>query len=160
MNKLFSNPSRLASLAVLLCTSLTACSEEQQTATTREADNSQETPIFYQGPAWSPDGTRIAFYSNQDSNFEIYTIRPDATDLQRLTHTEASDTEMSWSSDGTQIAFNFSTGIYAMNADGSDRIPLTDTTTHADRPRWSPRGKVARALCFGRSYQAAVSANR
>lgn len=28
-------------------------------------------------PAWSPDGTKIAFYSNGSGNAEIYTMRAD-----------------------------------------------------------------------------------
>ena len=32
-------------------------------------------------PYWSPDGTRIVFTRGQDRNFDIYTIKPDGTDL-------------------------------------------------------------------------------
>jgi Tol biopolymer transport system component len=43
------------------------------------------------GPAWSPDGTRIAFAREgreegaETGNADIYTVSPDATDLVRLT---------------------------------------------------------------------------
>lgn len=38
-------------------------------------------------PAWSPDGQRIAFVSNMTDNqdLELYTVRPDGTQLTRLT---------------------------------------------------------------------------
>jgi WD40 repeat protein len=38
-------------------------------------------------PSWSPKGNRIAFTSNRDGDYEIYTIRPDGSDLRRLTNT-------------------------------------------------------------------------
>jgi len=36
-------------------------------------------------PAWSPDGTRIAFASDRSGNSEIYLMAPDGTNLMRLT---------------------------------------------------------------------------
>src|SRR4029434_7613840 len=35
-------------------------------------------------PSWSPKGDRIAFTSDRDGDYEIYTIRPDGTELRRL----------------------------------------------------------------------------
>ena len=46
----------------------------------------------------------IAFYSNRDGNYEIYSIRPDGSDLKRLTFDPASDQTPAWSPDGTRIA--------------------------------------------------------
>jgi WD40 repeat protein len=36
-------------------------------------------------PRWSPDGTRIAFYSNRSGKYEIWTIRADGSQLERAT---------------------------------------------------------------------------
>src|SRR5258705_1876532 len=36
-------------------------------------------------PYWSPEGTRILFTRKQDDNFDIYIIKPDGTDLKRMT---------------------------------------------------------------------------
>ncbi len=41
-------------------------------------------------PAWSPDGSSIAFASSRDSHFEIYTIAADGSGQQRLTSTGGS----------------------------------------------------------------------
>ena len=44
-------------------------------------------------PVWSPDSVRIAFDSNRDGNFELYSMRFDGTDILRLTFDSAhSDT--------------------------------------------------------------------
>ena len=56
-------------------------------------------------PAWSADGEQIAFVSNQDGNYEIYTMNADGTNIQRLTENEFVDQEPTWSPDGSQITF-------------------------------------------------------
>ena len=38
-------------------------------------------------PAWSPDGTRIAFHSDRDGNGEIYVMDSDGTDQSHITVT-------------------------------------------------------------------------
>ena len=39
-----------------------------------------------ENPDWSPDGTRIAFYSERVGNAEIYVIGADGRHLVRVTH--------------------------------------------------------------------------
>ena len=48
-------------------------------------------------PAWSPDGTRIAFASNRDGNFEIYVVNADGSGLTHLTNNPDEDLEPDWS---------------------------------------------------------------
>ncbi|HXG08500.1 MAG TPA: hypothetical protein VNK04_01805 [Gemmataceae bacterium] len=55
--------------------------------------------------AWSPDGTKIAFTSNRDGNFEIYVMNADGTNQTRLTNSPGYDYQPTWSPDGTKIAF-------------------------------------------------------
>jgi Tol biopolymer transport system component len=38
-------------------------------------------------PAWSPDGTRIAFASNRDGDWDIYVMDADGGNVRRLTGT-------------------------------------------------------------------------
>jgi TolB protein len=57
-------------------------------------------------PVWSPDGQLIAFASDRHVKrgklerngkaFEIYTMRPDGTDIRRLTHNHAPDIYPDW----------------------------------------------------------------
>jgi Tol biopolymer transport system component len=56
-------------------------------------------------PAWAPDGTRIAFSSYRDGNYEIYTMAPDGSDVIRLTNTAEAEAEPAWSPDGLSIAY-------------------------------------------------------
>ncbi len=59
-------------------------------------------------PAWSPDGTRIAFASNREEpyNYDIYTMSSgDGSDVRRLTSGESQEADPAWSPDGTWIAY-------------------------------------------------------
>ena len=56
-------------------------------------------------PAWSPDGSQIAFSSARDGNEEIYVMNADGSDPTRLTDSPSAETWPAWSPDGSQIAF-------------------------------------------------------
>jgi Tol biopolymer transport system component len=52
------------------------------------------------GPAWSPDGSRIAFSRTTSRNdAEINTSLPDGTDLQRVTNTSTNEINVDWGVD-------------------------------------------------------------
>ena len=107
-------------------------------------------------PGWSPDGKLIAFTSFRDGDYEIYTIKPDGTELKRLTDSPGNDAHSSWSPDGKWIAFASARGgfkdesvlhplnpqpygeIYVMRSDGSDVRLLTDDQFEAATPGWIP----------------------
>jgi Tol biopolymer transport system component len=48
------------------------------------------------GPAWSPDGTKIAFSSTRDGDSEIYVMAPDGSDVTQLTHNALHDSDPAW----------------------------------------------------------------
>lgn len=78
-----------------------------------------DTPAQELMPAWSPDGTRIAFTSvtanrttdstSVNATADIYIINADGSGLRRLTNNSAYNTAPTWSPDGTRIAFSRST---------------------------------------------------
>ena len=117
------------------------------TRLTNNADTANE-------PAWSPDGTRIAYVSRVgEGNWEIYVMEVDGSNQVRLTHNLAREAYPAWSPDGAKIAFLSARQghqeIFLMNADGSNQVSLADLEpTGIFRrhlaPAWSPDGaKIA-----------------
>jgi Tol biopolymer transport system component len=95
-------------------------------------------------PAWSPDGSQVAFVSNRDGNPEIYRMNADGSDILRLTQDPAEDSNPAWSPDGSKIAFvswrDGNPELYVMDADGQNPARLTDSLTYDTSPTWSPLG--------------------
>jgi TolB protein len=56
-------------------------------------------------PAWSPDGTQVAFVSARAGNWELYLVEIATGQERRLTEDPAVDIAPIWSPDGKQIAF-------------------------------------------------------
>lgn len=99
---------------------------------------------FQTDPAWSPDGTRIAFASAREGSFDIYVMNADGTGTTRLTSTDENDQGPTWSPDGSRIAFARTDDlqhVYVMNADGTGVRRLTDDVAEEAEPAWSPDGR-------------------
>jgi Tol biopolymer transport system component len=110
-------------------------------------------------PAFSPNGTKIAFMSNRDDNYNIYTMNATDSDndgngdnLKRLTKNLARDSEPSFAPNGKNIVFtserNGNSEIYRMKAkpEGSKNRPrnLTNNVALDVDPVFSPDGtKIA-----------------
>jgi Tol biopolymer transport system component len=56
---------------------------------------------FEGDPAWSPDGTKLAFESDRDGNFEIYVVNADGSGKTRLTQNDAGDGFPAWGAGGS-----------------------------------------------------------
>lgn len=92
-------------------------------------------------PAWSPDGTTIAF----TRNFGLYTVHADGSGLRELVADVSGASTPSWSPDGNRITFSQTARrdrIYVINADGSGLVQLTDEPSGSGpgAPAWSPDG--------------------
>jgi Tol biopolymer transport system component len=77
--------------------------------------------------------------------FDIYTAKPDGSDLRRLTNYGVYTAEAVVSPDGKKIVFTSlkdgDLDIYTMNVDGTDVRRLTTTPGYDGGPWWSPDGK-------------------
>lgn len=91
--------------------------------------------LWREHPAWSPDGTRIAFERKGGLNTRIWVMNADGTGLQEVSGAAGDDSAPAWSPDGLRIAYshyrNGSGEIYVMNADGTGAHRLTRATTVA-----------------------------
>jgi Tol biopolymer transport system component len=109
-------------------------------------------------PVWSPLGDRIGFTRDTGgtNSYEIFTIRPDGTGLQQLTHSPGNDAHCAWSPDGKYIVFSSArfgfrdetplydgspqpyAELFVMNADGSNQRPITSDKWEQGTPAWVP----------------------
>ncbi|KAI1324413.1 tricorn protease N-terminal domain-containing protein [Xylariaceae sp. FL0255] len=115
-------------------------------------------------PGWSPDGERIVFtrqsnwtaeYGNMwlADRFDVYTIKPDGSELTQLTTSNANDAHAVWTPDG-RIMWNSGMygfqdecalydntfqpygDIFIMDADGSNKTVLTDSMWEDAMPQY------------------------
>jgi hypothetical protein len=95
-------------------------------------------------PAWSPDGTKIAYSSKEGGTGGIFIVNADGTGTTRVT-SDPADGEPAWSPDGKKLAFiHVSTGrrrLVTANLDGSNLFVVDpNLQSDADDPEWSPDG--------------------
>src|SRR5215207_5237936 len=124
--------------------------------------NLTNTPDTNEGqPAWSPDGTKIAFTGPGDLNEDgsgglgdVYVMDADGTNRTNLTDTpNRSDYQPSWAPSGAQLTFvrevpgrviSEQPDIFVMDANGENASNLTQTDESESGPDWSPDGaKIA-----------------
>jgi Tol biopolymer transport system component len=107
-------------------------------------------------PAWSPDGTQIAFTSRRKGNEDIFVMNVEdilrgtgGTNVRRLTADPANEWSPAWSPDGAHIVFvsarDGNSEIYVVDVQqalqdpgGADQQRLTHNDVDDDNPAWSP----------------------
>jgi Tol biopolymer transport system component len=117
---------------------------EEKRLSDAEGDPSTPQGLFFQTePAWSPDGTTIAFASKRSGSFDLYAMSADGSGTRRLTSTKEDDGQPTWSPDGDRIAFarGTQTRLFVMAADGSGARRLTNDEVEEGEPAWSPDGR-------------------
>jgi len=95
-------------------------------------------------PAWSPDGTKIAFAWTrgfEPGNFNIFIMDVVTRKLQQLTNNEGRNENPTWASDGAHIVYANKRGrdsqIWTMLADGTQKKQLTRVGSNTT-PVWAP----------------------
>ena len=116
--------------------------------------------VFADEPAWSPDGSKIAFTHDPDGadgiRAGVSTINSNGNNPIRLTPENIDCQSPTWSPNNVKIAYVCQTGlsqIFLMNADGSSQRRLTNSSTHDNKPVWSPLGD---RIAFGRQFAGIV----
>jgi TolB protein len=106
-------------------------------------------------PAWSADGSKIAFSSSRSGDPEIWIADQNGGNLRRITNLPGPDVAPTWNPrTGAQLAWvSGRTGlpqIYIMDQDGSNIQRITDGG-YAVSPSWSPNGQLL-AFSWNRKY--------
>lgn len=115
---------------------------------TIEADGSNltnltNTPWAETQPAWSPDGSKIAFRSGPPGTYEIFVMDADGSNITQLTDSPGTYSGApTWSPDGSTIAFERTPpsggmDIYSVPATGG---PVSLLVSGGDGPAYSPDG--------------------
>lgn len=99
-------------------------------------------------PAWSADGTMIAFSASREgSGSDVYVANADGTGAFKITDDPASDRAPDWSPDGTRLVFTSERGdnrdLWVVGIDGSGLTRLTEDPADDDHASWGPTGDIA-----------------
>jgi WD40 repeat protein len=102
-------------------------------------------PGIDRSPAWSADGSRIAFVSNRDGELDIWTMNADGSNARNVTASDVPESQPAWSPSGEIVFVRgecfIRCDIYSINADGSGLTQITDDDAHDSGPAWSPDGR-------------------
>ena len=115
-------------------------------------------PTLNRHPAWSPDGTRIAWSGHDGTSMQIWVANADGTGRVNISSAAVGpdpdptlNRHPAWSPDGTRIAWDGlgslppTQQIWVANADGTGRVKISNVDpspdpTSSELPAWSPDG--------------------
>lgn len=103
-------------------------------------------------PSWAPDGSRLAFTSDADGNYEIYTMASDGSDVRQLTFTAPPIQHVGpkYSPDGSQLLYATDEDeadpanqqdIWVMPSSGGRGTRITRGINDRESRGWSPDGR-------------------
>ena len=98
-------------------------------------------------PAMSPDGKRIAFASNRDGFWNLYTLDIQSGKVLQLTDDHNYNAAPTWSPDLAWIAYetfqngNLQIALLSLTDPGKQPVILTDDSSTNHSPAWAPDGR-------------------
>lgn len=105
-------------------------------------------PPYHAECAYSPDGTKIVYASNEDGSMNLYVMNADGSNVKQITHTSnCYNGGPFFSPDGTQILFRADRDkpdylqLYLIDEDGSNEMQLTNNNAVNWAPFWHPDGR-------------------
>ncbi len=110
----------------------------------REIARLTRSPGIDASPAWSPDGSQIAFVSERSGGPQIYVMNADGSAPHRVTFAGSHNTDPSWSPKGDRIAFVGRDGgfdVFTVRTDGGGMTRVTQGIGDNEDPSWSPDGE-------------------
>jgi TolB protein len=132
--------------------------------------------MYSADPAYSPDGTRIAFdacvgplVNDLCTNAGIFVVSADGSNVTQVTFEDPSspyeEHEVQWSPDGTHFVFqrwrrsDGYTAIFTATVDGTDFLQLSPWELDGEHADWSPDGSLITFESYGSGAPAGVSTN-
>ncbi len=112
-------------------------------------------------PAFSPDGSQVAFTSNRNGYWDLYILVLSTGEVKRLTDSPAFEGAPTWSPDGLWLAYEQYTGEGGLDifirpvANDTEPVRLTDHPGADTSPAWSPLGRQI-AFVSDRSGEAEI----
>jgi dipeptidyl aminopeptidase/acylaminoacyl peptidase len=102
-------------------------------------------------PAYSPDGSRIAFIAGgtPGGTYQVFVMNADGSNVRQVTTSATAKQDPAWAPDGNTIAYSANSfdvdgqtdlEIWAVNADGSGVRQITSNAFPDTYPAWSPNG--------------------
>ncbi len=97
-------------------------------------------------PAWSPDGSKLAYVSFESRRSEIYIQNIASGERERIAGGDGINSSPAWSPDGRRLAVALSRGgqtdIYVVDVASGDMRRLTDHHSIDTEPTWAPDGRM------------------
>lgn len=99
---------------------------------------------YKEDPAWSPDGTRIAYSSDRSGTEDIYILDLTTKKEQRVTSdADSAEVAAAWSPDGRKLAYQNQEGAaFVLDLAGGAKKKITDALFAPSKPSWSANGKT------------------